>query len=45
MLVPVPEAPPAMSHKEIVEGLRLLPKRVKPGKATIREMIIEGRRY
>jgi prevent-host-death family protein len=45
LLVPVTEAAPKMTHKEIVEGMRALRKRVKPGKMTVREMVNEGRRY
>lgn len=33
-----------LSHKEIVEGLRKLRKRVKPGKMSVRQMVNEGRR-
>jgi prevent-host-death family protein len=45
LLVPVTEAAPKMTHKEIVEGMRALRKRVKPGKLSVREMVNEGRRY
>jgi prevent-host-death family protein len=45
LLVPVTEAAPKMTHKEIVEGMRALRKRVKPGKMSVREMVNEGRRY
>jgi hypothetical protein len=34
-----------LSHKEIVEGMRALRKRVKPGKMSVREMVNDGRRY
>jgi hypothetical protein len=34
-----------LSHKDIVEGMRALRKRVKPGNMSIREMIDEGRRF
>jgi prevent-host-death family protein len=44
LLVPVTEAAPKMTHKEIVEGMRALRKRVKPGKLSVREMVNEGRR-
>jgi prevent-host-death family protein len=43
MLVPVAEAPRKLSHQEIVEGMRALRKRVKPGKMSVREMVNEGR--
>ncbi len=33
-----------LSHKEIVEGMRDLRKRVKPGKMNVREMVKQGRR-
>ena len=39
LLVPVTEAAPKMTHKEIVEGMRALRKRVKPGKMSVREKI------
>jgi prevent-host-death family protein len=45
LLVPVVETEPKLSHNEIVEGMRALRKRVKPGKTTIKEMIEEGRRF
>jgi hypothetical protein len=34
-----------MTHKEIVEGMRALRKRVKPGKMSVREMVNVGRRH
>ncbi len=45
MLVPVEEAKAKLTHKEIVEGMRKLRNRVKPGKMTVREMVEEGRRF
>ena len=45
LLVPVTETAPKMTHQEIVEGMRALRKRVKPGKMSVREMVNEGRRY
>ena len=45
VLVPVGEAAPKLSHKEIVEGMRALRRRVKPGKQSVREMVQEGRRF
>jgi prevent-host-death family protein len=45
MLVPVDESQRALSHTEIVEGMRALRKRVKGGKISVREMIHEGRRF
>ena len=44
VLSPVTE-PEKMPHNEIVEGMRALRKRVKPGNMTLREMINEGRRF
>ena len=44
LLVPVEKKQPRLSHKEIVEGMRTLRKRAKPGKMSIREMVAEGRR-
>jgi len=34
-----------MTHKEIVEGMRKLRKRIKPGKINVRQMVEEGRRF
>jgi prevent-host-death family protein len=45
VLMPVAGAETKLSHKEIVEGLRALRGRVKPGKMTVREMIEAGRRF
>lgn len=45
ILTPIAGAEAKMSHKEIVEGMRALRRRVKPGKMTVREMIEEGRRF
>jgi prevent-host-death family protein len=45
MLVPIGEAERKLTHTEIVEGMRALRKRVKPGKMTVREMVNEGRRF
>jgi prevent-host-death family protein len=42
-LVPVDASQPKPSHREIVEGMRALRKRVKPGKMSVREMIDEGK--
>jgi prevent-host-death family protein len=42
--VPVASLIPAsLTHSEIVQGMRELRKRVKPGSPTIREMIAHGR--
>ena len=45
VLVPVGATQPKLTHQEIVEGLRALRKRVKPGKKSVREMVAEGRRF
>jgi prevent-host-death family protein len=45
MLVPFGGTKRKLTHKEIVEGMRALRKRVKPGKTGVREMIAEGRRF
>lgn len=34
-----------LTHKEIVEGMRMLRKRVKPNGKSVREMVEEGRRF
>ncbi len=45
LLVPVAETAPQLTHQEIIEGMRAMRKRVKPGKRTVREMVNEGRRF
>lgn len=45
VLVPVAEAEARLSHKDIVEGMRALRKRVKPDDMSVNEMISEGRRH
>jgi prevent-host-death family protein len=45
LLVPVDEKEARMTHREIVEGMRALRKKVKRSKMSVREMIEEGRRY
>jgi prevent-host-death family protein len=45
MLVPIGAPQSKLSHQEIVEGMRALRKRVKPGKMSVREMVAEGRRF
>lgn len=42
-MVLVGEAPRTSSHREIVEGMRALRKRVNAGKMSVREMIRAGR--
>ena len=41
----VAEPETKLSHQDIVQGLRTLRKRVKPGKMSVREMIDEGLRF
>jgi prevent-host-death family protein len=45
LLVPAAETEARLSHQEIIEGMRALRKRVKPGKMTVRDMVNEGRRF
>ena len=45
LLVPVDNRGDKLTHKEIVEGMRELRKRVKPDKMSVREMVLEGRRH
>ena len=45
VLVPVGGAETRLTHKEIVEGMRALRRRVRPGKMSVREMIEEGRQF
>lgn len=45
LLVPVEEKESTLTHREIVEGMRALRKRVKPGKMSVRDMVKEGRRF
>ena len=45
LLIPVEEKETKLTHREIVEGMRALRKRVKPGKISVREMVKEGRRF
>ena len=45
MLVPVGETNAKMTHQEIVEGMRKLRRRIKPGKMNVRRMVEEGWRF
>jgi prevent-host-death family protein len=45
LLIPVEEKEAKWTHQEIVEGMRALRKRVKPGKMSVRDMVKEGRRF
>ncbi|MGH9899843.1 MAG: type II toxin-antitoxin system Phd/YefM family antitoxin [Pyrinomonadaceae bacterium] len=44
-LVPIGETVKKLTHKEIVEGMRALRKRIKPDGMSVREMVEEGRRF
>jgi prevent-host-death family protein len=44
VLVPIAAGEAKLPHKAIVEGMRALRKRVKPGGMSVREMVEEGRR-
>ena len=44
VLVPVAEGEAKLSHKEIVQGMRALRKRVKPSDMSVQDMVSEGRR-
>jgi prevent-host-death family protein len=45
VLVPVEEHEAKLTHREIVEGMRALRKKVKRSKITVRQMVAEGRKY
>lgn len=45
MLIPVGETKAKLSHEEIMEGMRKLRARIKPGKMSVRKMVEEGRRF
>lgn len=45
MLVPINKSTEKLTHKEVVEGMRDLRRRVKPGELSVRKMIAEGRRF
>jgi prevent-host-death family protein len=45
VLAPVAEQETKLSHKDIVQGMRALRKRVKPSRMSVREMASEGRRF
>ena len=44
MLIPIKESHAGLTHQEVVEAMRQLRKRVKPGNMSVREMVNEGRR-
>ena len=43
--MPLGESDRRLTHEEIIEGMRALRKRVKRDTMSVREMIIEGRRF
>ena len=45
VLVPVGETGKKLTHKDIVDGMRALRKRIKPDRMSVREMVQEGRRF
>ncbi len=45
VLMPVEEPEAKLAHKGVVDGMRALRKRIKPGDMSIKEMIGEGRRF
>jgi prevent-host-death family protein len=45
MLVPIEETGSGLTHREVVEGMRALRKRVKRDSMSVREMVREGRRF
>jgi prevent-host-death family protein len=45
MLIPIGRAGEGLTHREVVEAMRLLRKRVKPAGMSIREMVNQGRRF
>ena len=45
MLVPIEEKGPRLTHREVVEGMRALRKRIKPDSMSVREMVNQGRRF
>jgi prevent-host-death family protein len=45
MLIPIEETRTRLTHQEVVEGMRQLRKRIKPGKMNVRQMVEEGRRF
>ena len=44
MLIPIKQPSAGLTHQEVVEAMRQLRKRVKPGNMSVREMVNEGRR-
>ena len=44
VLIPIVDVEAKLTHQEVIEGMRSLRKRVKPGQMSVKEMIEEGRR-
>lgn len=45
VLVPVEESGSRLTHREVVEGMRALRKRIKRDSMSVREMVNAGRRF
>ena len=45
LLLPIVAKPARLTHHEIVQGMRALRKRVKPGKMSVRDLLARGRRF
>jgi prevent-host-death family protein len=45
VLVPVEESGSRLTHREVVEGMRALRKRMKRDSMNVREMVNAGRRF
>jgi hypothetical protein len=45
MLIRKGQVSQGLTHQQVVEAMRQLRKRVKPGKMSVREMINQGRRF
>ena len=45
LLIPIEGIKDKLTHKEIIQGMRSLRKKVKTDKMNVREMIEEGRRF
>jgi prevent-host-death family protein len=44
-LTPIAESEQRINHRQLLDEMRALRKRVKPGKMSVREMIEQGRRF
>jgi prevent-host-death family protein len=45
LLIPVETTGDKLTHKEIIQGMRALRKKIKVDKMSVRQMIEEGRRF